>query len=60
MSSRDEIVRATQNATVPGDVKNPPQKSRWSAPQITILDAKQTLTGAPSTLEETPTDKLGS
>ena len=35
-------------------------KPRWSAPEVTILDAKETLTGAPAAFEETPTDKLGS
>ena len=29
-------------------------KRRWSAPRLTALDAKETLSGAPSTLEEGP------
>jgi hypothetical protein len=31
-----------------------PSKRAWSAPQLTMLDAKETLSGAPSTIEETP------
>jgi len=36
------------------------QKRAWSAPQLTILDAKETLTGPPGGIEETPLSKPGS
>ena len=37
-----------------------PAKRRWQAPHVTVLDAKETLSGSPSASEETPLLKPGS
>jgi hypothetical protein len=47
MHARDPHETPQQESAGPG-------KRAWSAPQLTMLDAKETLSGAPSTIEETP------